>query len=160
MMKALKTALIAFAGLASANAMAVEYTMTCEEALTRLDLEVTDEARERLGELEGACMGVVERDGELYMHTEMIVRRVRGSTLTMYLPATDHTFQVKPDFNQRVQIGNSRVRARDLNSGQSLNLYVPINAITQPVIRQIAFEEDESLVVAPATAVAALPTTG
>ena len=159
-MKSLRTALLALAAFASANAMAVEYTMTCDEALTRMDLELTDEARERLADLEGACMGVVDRDGTLYMHTEMVVRRVMGSTVTLYVPATDHTFQVKPAFNQRVQIGNSRIRARDLNSGQRLNLYVPINAITRPMMHEVAFEEEDDLTVVPAAAVAALPTTG
>ena len=159
-MKSLKTALITLAAFASANAFAVEYTMTCEEALTGMDLEVTQEARARFSELQGSCMGVVDRDGELYMHTEMVVRRVRGNTVTLYLPATDHTFSITPDSSQRVQIGNRKVRARDLVRGQSLNLYVAINSITQSTIKEVAFDEEESITVVPTAPVAALPTTG
>jgi hypothetical protein len=47
-----------------------------------------------------------------------------------------------------------------LSRGQELNLYVPVSAITQPVIHEIAFDDEEELTVVPAAAVAALPTTG
>jgi hypothetical protein len=94
MMNVLRTAFVAAACMVGANAAAVEYTMTCDEVLTRNDLEITEAAKERFSELQGACMGVVERDGELYMHTQMVVRRVSGSKVTLYLPASDHTFEV------------------------------------------------------------------
>ena len=159
-MNVLRTVLVAAGCMIGANAAAVEYTMSCDEVLTRNDLEITEAARERFRELEGACMGVVERDGELYMHTEVVVRRVSGSKVVLYLPATDHTFEVQPSFNQRVQIGNSRVRARELSRGQELNVYLPVSAITQPVVHEIAFDDEEELTVVPAAPVAALPTTG
>ena len=162
MMKVLRTVLVAAAALMSMNAVAVEYTMTCDEALESLDREPTAAAQERFANLVGACMGVVEDDGELYAHTEMIVRRVRGNTITLYLPATDRTFDVQTSFNQRVTIGNQRVRTTNLNSGQRLNLYVNLNDFTQPIVREVAFEAEaeDDLIVVPATPVAALPTTG
>jgi hypothetical protein len=161
-MKLLRTALIAAAAFAGANAFAVEYTMSCDDALATLDRELSAEGQERFANLQGACMGVVERDGELFAHTELIVRRVRGGTVTLYLPATDRTFDVQTSMNQRVKIGSNRVRTRDLNSGQTLNLYINVNEFTQPVVREVAFEteDEDDLVVVPAVAVAALPTTG
>ncbi len=163
-MKILRTATFVAAAAFGCSAYAAEpeYTMTCDEVLTQLDREATAEAKERFADLAGSCMGVVERDGNLYMHTKMVIRRVRGDTVTIYLPATDRTFDVDTSFNQRVRVGNNRVRVRDLSRGQELNIYVSVDEFTQPIIRQVAFEtevEDE-IVVAPAVLAPALPTTG
>ena len=106
-------------------------------------------------------MGVVERDGELFMHTKMVIRRVRGNNITIYLPATDRTFDVQTTSTARVKIGSNRVRIRDLSRGQELNIYVSVDEFTQPIIDEIAFEtETEEMVIAPAVIAAALPTTG
>ena len=107
-------------------------------------------------------MGVVDRDGTLFMHTKMVVRRVSGNTVTIYLPATDRTFDVQTRTNARIRIGNNRVRISTLNRGQELNIYIPVDEFTQPIIDEVAFEtevEDE-LVLAPAVLAPALPTTG
>jgi hypothetical protein len=146
----------------SAHAAEPEYAMTCDEVITKLNREVTAEARARFADLEGSCMGVVDRDGTLFMHTKMVVRRVRGNTVTIYLPATDRTFDVQTRTNARIRIGNNRVRISTLNRGQELNIYVPVDELTQPIIDEVAFETDveDELVVAPAVLAAALPTTG
>jgi len=163
-MKVIRTAtfIAATAISCAAYAAETEYAMTCDEIITKLNREVTDEARARFADLEGSCMGVVDRDGELYMHTKMVVRRVRGNTVTIYLPATDRTFDVQAAGNARVKIGSNRVRVSTLNRGQELNIYLPVDQLTQPIIEQVAFEtevEDE-IVVAPAVLAPALPTTG
>jgi hypothetical protein len=139
-----------------------EYVMSCEEIASRLEREVTAEARERYKDLRGSCLGVVDRDGALYLHTKMVVRRVSGSRVTIYVPANDTTIEVTPDSSARVILGGQKVRPRDLVRGQELNLYVSVDAITEPVIEEVLMptEEEEELVPAPAAAAVALPTTG
>ena len=160
-MKLIKISLIAIAGLLSTNALAQEYVMSCDEVVTKLDREATAEAKERFADLRGSCMGVVDRDGELYMHTKLVVRRVRGDNITFYLPATDRTFTTRPDAAARANIAGRNVRARDLVPGQELNIYVSVSEFTQPVIRTVHWEtETEEIVAAPISTVAALPTTG
>jgi len=167
-MRTIRTATFIAAAMAAAvlssaaYAAEPEYAMTCDEVITKLNREATAEARARFADLEGACMGVVDRDGKLFMHTKMVIRRVRGKTVTIYLPATDRTFDVDTQFNERVRVGNNRVRVRDLSRGQQLNIYVPVDEFTQPIIDEVAFETDvaEEIVIVPAVVAAALPTTG
>ena len=137
--------------------------MTCEEVLTRMDLEVTAEARERFAELQGSCMGVVDRDGELYMHTEMVVRRVSGklnhsvpSGNRPHLPGTTRLQSEGAD-RQRPGPRSGHVPRSAVESVRSGQRHYPTG-----LSRRFAFEtEDESaLTVVPAAAVAALPTTG
>ncbi len=160
-MKLIRTVMLTAAAVLSANALAVEYTMSCEDVTTQLNLEATGEAKARFADLSGSCMGVIERDGELYMHTKMVIRRVRGNNITIYLPATDRTFTVRPDPASRVVIAGRKIRPRDLSRGQELNFYVSVDEFTQPVIDEVAFEtETDELVVSAAAIAAALPTTG
>lgn len=164
-MKTIWTALlVALATVMGADASAAQqdYVMSCEDIITQLNREATAEAKERFADLEGSCMGVVDRDGELFMHTRMIVRRIRGNTITMYLPATDRTFRVETSRNERVMLGNNRVRVSELSSGQQLNIFVPVEEFTQPIIEQVAFETEveEEIVIAPVVLVVTLPTTG
>ena len=90
------------------------------------------------------------------------MRRVRGNSVTLYIPANDSTITVSPDSDARVRIAGRKVRPRDLSRGQELNLYVSVDRFTQPVIDEIMLhtEEDEELVAAPAEPTPALPTTG
>ena len=156
-----RTVLFTAATMLSMNALAVEYTMNCEDVVTKLNLEATGEAKARFADMEGSCLGVVERDGNLYMHTKMVIRRVRGNNITIYLPATDQTFTVRPDPASRVVIAGRKVRPRDLARGQELNFYVSVDEFTQPVIDEVAFEtETDEIVVSPAAIAVALPTTG
>lgn len=118
-------------------------------------------AKERFADLSGSCLGVVDRDGALYMHTKMVVRRVRGNKVTLYLPATDTTLEITPDSDARLLINGRKVRPRTLVRGQELSLYVSIDKFTQPIIDEIVLPTDtDELVAAPAQLVAALPTTG
>jgi hypothetical protein len=160
-MRILRTVIFIFAGAISANVMAAEYTMSCEEVITKLNREATDAAKARFADLSGSCMGVTERDGALYMHTKVVVRRVRGNRVTLYLPATDRTFEVTPDASSRVEIAGRKIRPRDLSRGQELNIYVSVDKFTEEIIDEIVFEtEEEEFVAAPAVIAPALPTTG
>ena len=96
------------------------------------------------------------------MHTEIVIRRVRGNVVTIYVPATDRTFEVNTQSNTRVKIGSNRVRVSTLSRGQALNIYVPVDEFTQPIIDEVAFETDveDEIIIAPAVLAPALPTTG
>jgi hypothetical protein len=149
--------------LFSTNAMAVEYSMTCDEVITKLNLEATAAAKERFADLKGSCLGVVDRDGDLYMHTQVVVRRSSAQRVTLYLPATDRTFDVTPDSGQRIPIAGRNVRVASLARGQELNIYISIDQFMQPIIEEVAFEpveEVDIIVVVPAVIAPALPTTG
>lgn len=162
-MRVKQIALFAGAALMSFSVYAQEreYVMSCDEIVTQLNREATDEAKARFANLAGSCLGVVDRDGQLFMHTNVVVRRVRGNNVTLYLPATDRTFEVDADPSSRVVIAGRKVRPRDLSRGQELNIYVPVEEFTQPIIDEVAFvTEEDDIVVAPAVVAAALPTTG
>ncbi len=140
---------------------AAEYVMSCDDVISQLNREATAAAKERFADLSGSCLGVVDRDGDLYMHTKMVVRRVRGGTVTLYLPATDRTLEIRPDSDARVLIGGRKVRPRTLSRGQELSLYVSIDKFTQPIIDEIVLPtETDELVAVPAVIAPALPTTG
>ncbi len=158
----LRIALTAAAALMTFNAFADDhYTMTCEDVTTQLNLEITEAGKERFANLAGSCLGVVDRDGALYMHTKMIVRKVRGNKVTLYIPANDTTTVISPESDARVLIGGQKIRPRDLTRGQELNLYVSVDKFTQPVIDEILMPSStDELVSAPAEKVMALPTTG
>ena len=158
----LRIALTAAAALMTFNAFADNhYDMSCDDIATQLNREATEAGKERFADLKGSCLGVVDRDGDLYMHTKMIVRKVRGGKVTLYIPANDSTTVVTPDSSARVLIAGRKVRPRDLSRGQELNLYVSVDKFTQPVIDEILMNStSDDLVAAPAEAVMALPTTG
>lgn len=103
------------------------------------DFIPTAEARERFPDLAGACEGVVERDGELYGLFRAEVRRVRGNNVTLHLPATDHTFTVRPDPAAWVKAGDRKVRARDLMPTQKIRIYLSASEFAKPNVEAIAF---------------------
>jgi len=129
----------------SANASAQERTqLSCKDFIP------TQEARERFPDLAGACEGVVERDGELFGLFRAEVRRVRGNNITLHLPATDHTFTVRPDPATRVMVDGRKVRPRDLATRQEIRIYLSASEFAKPDVEEIAFvTESEFLVDVP-----------
>jgi hypothetical protein len=118
----------------SANASGQEMTqLSCKDFIP------TQEARERFPDLAGACEGVVERDGELFGLFRAEVRRVRGNNITLHLPATDHTFTVKPDPATRVMVDGRKVRPRDLATRQEIRIYLSASEFAKPDVEEIAF---------------------
>lgn len=159
----LGAALIGSVVLPGSSAWAAEdYVMSCDEIITKLNREATAEGKTRFADLEGSCQGVVERDGELYMSTTAVVRRASSSRVTLYLPATDRTFDISPSSESRVLVEGRKVRPSRLARGQELNIYVSVDAFTQPVIQEVALltTEPESVTVVPAVLIPTLPTTG
>ncbi len=154
-MKLFSLALILAATWFAATAGAQEMTQ-----LSCSDFRPTREALERYADLEGACEGVVDRDGELYGKFTAIVRRVSGSNLTLYLPATDHTFKARPDSSLRVLLGGRKYRVRDLVRGQEIHIYLSVSQLARPAIEEVAFVTEADMIVdLLIERIAALPTT-
>jgi hypothetical protein len=143
--------------LLAASAWGEEATPT---ALSCVDFVPTQEALERFPDLEGACEAVVERDGELYGKFRAVVRRAGSRSVTLYLPATDHTFKVEPEEGTRVLVGGDKVRPRDLQRGQEIRIYLAAQAFSTPDIEEIALVTESEIMVQHTVApVAMLPTT-
>ncbi len=141
-----------------AQGAATPTDLTCDDLRERL--EPTPEALARFSELEGSCEGVVERNGALYMITTAVVRRAGNRTVTLYLPSTDHTFDVSPRRNSRVLLDGNKVRPRDLSRGQQIQIYLSVDEFTQPRIDEIAMATpNDDIVSHPMEPTSALPTT-
>jgi len=141
-MKIFKLALVLAVTALSAAASAQEMT-----ALSCDDFRPTPEALERFSNLKGACEGVVDMDGELYAKFTAIVRRAAGSSVTLYLPATEHTFRVKTDSSQRVLVGGKKTRVRDLVRSQEIRIYLAVSQFAKPDIEEVAFVTEEDYII-------------
>jgi len=136
------SALMITVAFVSGNAAGQEMTqLSCKDFIP------TEEARERFPDLAGACEGVVERDGELYGLFRAEVRRVRGNNITLHLPATDHTFTVRPDSSTRVLVNGKKVRPRDLATRQEIRIYLSAREFAKPDVQEIAFVTESDFVV-------------
>jgi len=132
-----------------------------ETALSCQDFNPTQEALQRFPDLVGACEAVVDRNGELYGRFSAVVRRAGNRTVTLYLPVTDHTFKVDPKSDARVLIGSRKVRPRDLQRGQEIQIYLSARQFSRPDIQEVALvTESEVVIDHPVEEVAVLPTTG
>lgn len=163
-MKLIKTIVVACA-FSAVSAYAVDPVLsetTCAQLGEKY--EVTAEAKERFADLAGSCQGVYEVDGALYVRAEATIRNVRGNKVRMYVPATDHTFEVMAKEDGRVWIGNRKIRPRDLNKGDEIGIYLSVDKFATERVTEVAFatEDDavEAIVVAPVEEIEALPTTG
>ncbi len=163
-MKMIKTLAVACAFCAS-SAYAVDPQLTdttCEQL--RDKYEATADAQERFADLQGSCEGVYDINGALYVRTSAVIRSKRGGKVTLYLPATDHTFDVTPDPSGRVWVGGRKMRVRNLNRGDELGIYLSVDKLAQERVDSVAFatEDDhaDEIVEVPLVEVAALPTTG
>ena len=131
-------------GLSCFAATATAQQMT---ELSCSDFKPTPEAIERFPNLKGACEAIVERDGELFGKFTAEVRRVTGSTVALYLPATEHTFRIRPDSSQRVLLDGRKTRARNLQRGQKINIYLSVNEFARPDIQEVALVTETDLLV-------------
>ncbi len=156
-MKRMLKALVWLLPLFAVSGWSAEATPT---ALTCNDFVPTQAALERFPDLVGGCEAVVERNDELYGLFRAIVRRPGSRSVTLYLPATDHTFSVTPEDGARVLIGGRKVRPRDLQRGQEIRIYLAARAFSTPDIEEVALVTDSEVIVEHrVVAAAALPTT-
>ena len=163
-MKLIKTLVVASA-FCAVSAYAVEPVRsetTCAELGDKY--EATAEAKERFADLAGSCDGVYEINGKTYVRSAAVVRQIRGSKVRLYLPATDHTFEVSAQSDGRVLVGNRKMRVRDLNRGDEIGIYLSVDKFAEEKVDEIAFateeEHVEEIMVAPVEEIEALPTTG
>jgi hypothetical protein len=163
-MKLIKTLVVAcaFSAVSAYAVDPVRTDMTCEQLSEKY--AVTAEAEERFADLVGTCEGVYEINGALYARTEAVVRNVRGRTVRLYLPATDHTFQVTADADGRVWVGNRKMRIRELNRSDRIGIYLSVDKFTEERVDEIALvtadEVEVEIVTVTVEEVVALPTTG
>jgi hypothetical protein len=109
------------------------------------DFKPSPAALERFPDLIGACEAIVEREGELYGKFTAVVRRVRGSTATLHLPATDHTFNVSPDSATRVLVEGRKTRVRDLVRGQEIHIYLAVSEFAKPDIEEVMLVTESNI---------------
>ena len=112
------------------------------------DFRPSPEAQARFPDLKGACEAIVERDGELYAKFTAIVRRASGSSATLYLPATEHTFRVSPEASARVLLGGRKTRVRDLQRGQEIHIYLAVSEFAKPDIEEVVLITDSNVLIA------------
>ena len=161
----LVTALVVACMFFTASAYAVDPVRsetTCEQLAETY--APTAAAKERFSELEGSCEGVYEVDGHLYVRSQAVIRARTGNRVKLYLPATDHTFEVNAEADGRVWVGSRKMRVRDMNRGDEIGIYLSVEQFAEERVEEIAFvtEDDhvEDIVLAPVEEVVALPTTG
>jgi hypothetical protein len=156
--------LLALAGFSLFSLLSAATTHAAESesqpsALTCADFKPTPEAIERFPDLQGACEAVVERNGELYAQIVAVVRRVTNRSVTLNLPATDHTFTIHPDSSARVLLGGQNARIGDLVRGQEIRIYLATSEFAKPDIEQVALVTEEAMMIVPVVETPALPTT-
>ena len=92
-----------------------------------------------------------------------MIRRASRGTVTLYLPATDRTFDATPDPSGRVWVGNRKMRVRDMNRGDEIGIYISIDKFFQDSVDEVAFavpdDSAESHAIVPLAPAASLPTT-
>ena len=163
-MKLINTIVVAcaFGAVSAYAADPVLSDITCEQLGEKY--EATAEAIERFANLKGACEGVYEVDGNLYVRASATIRKVVGSKVQLYVPATDHTFMVTAQSDGRVWVGSRKMRVRDMNAGDEIGIYLSVDKFAEEKLDEIAFvtpdEHPEPIVIAPVEEVEALPTTG
>ena len=161
-MKLLKT-LIALCAFGVASAYAVDPQRVGECADLRDHMEPTAEALERFSDLQGSCEGIYEINGAKYVRSQAVIRSKRGGKVTLYLPATDRTFEATPDTSGRVWVGNRKMRIRDLSRGDEVGIYLSMDKFFQEQVDEIALavpdESADTHTLVPLNPAPALPTT-
>jgi len=162
-MKLTKT-LVAVCALSAATAFAVDpqrSETTCDQLADKY--EATAEAKARFADLAGTCEGVYEINGALYVRSEAVIRSKHGGKVRLYMPATDHTFEVTPDQSGRVWVGSRKMRVRDLDRGDTIGIYLSVDKFATERIDEVAFavpdESSVEILPLPTEEVEALPTT-
>lgn len=123
MRKSITSTLIALALAVMAAPVSAQTGMTCD------DIDFASVVRDNYPDIDQACLGVVERNGELFAKTSVEVIRARGNNVTFKFQHPDGSFgpvqtaQLPPEW--RAAIAGRNIRARDLVRGQQLNVYLP-----------------------------------
>ena len=113
-------------------------------ALTCADLHWSPEVLTANPDIALACQGVYEKDGVLYARATIEVVTVQGDTIKFRTLRTDGskgvTRSVKMDRNWRFRLDGREYRARDLDRGQQLNIYLPQDRFALTVLNSTGEE--------------------
>jgi hypothetical protein len=154
-MKLIKLLLVAMCLVQASTLSAQEVSqLSCD------DFNPTPAALKRFPDLKGACEAIVERNGELYAKFTAIVRKTTNRTVTLRLPATDHTFRITPESSARVLLAGQKTRIRDLLPGQEISIYLATSEFAKPDIQEVMIISDANMLVTfPAERAPMLPKT-
>jgi len=143
-MKLIKTLVVAcaFSAVSAYAVDPVKLEITCEEIGEKY--AVTAAAKERFADLAGTCEGIYDINGKEDARAAAVVRQVRGGKVRLYLPATDHTFEVVADDSGRVWIGDRKVSARDLQRGDEIGIYLSIDKFMEEKVTHITMATADS----------------
>jgi hypothetical protein len=163
-MKLIKTLVVAcaFSAVSAYAVDPVRTDMTCEQMSEKY--AVTAAAKDRFADLVGTCEGIYEINGATYVRAEAIIRNIRGRVVRLYLPATDHTFQVTAEADGRVWVGDQKMRIREMGRGDRIGIYLSVDKFAEERVDEIALvtadEVEVEIVTVEIVEVEALPTTG
>ena len=168
-MKLIKTLVVAcaFSAVSAYAVDPVRTDMTCEQMGEKY--AVTAEAKERFADLVGTCEGVYEINGNTYVRAEAIIRNIRGRVVRLYLPATNHTFQVTAEADGRVWVGDQKMRIREMGRGDRIGIYLSVDKFAEERVDEIVMASADEVtpdavevevVTVTIEEVEALPTTG
>jgi hypothetical protein len=143
-MKFATAAILSLALLPAGLALGSEPELT---ALSCADFRPSQEAIERFPDLVGACEGVVEMNGELYGRFAAVVRRISADSVRLYLPATQHTFTVKPKSDALVLVGGRKIRPQFLEQGQEIQIYLSAAEFASPDIEEVVLVSDSTTLI-------------
>lgn len=162
MRKSITSTLIALALVAMAAPVSAQTDLTCA------DIEFASVVRQNYPDIDKACLDVVEINGERFAKTSVELVRTRGNNATFKFKHSDGTYgpvqttQVASDW--RANIEGREYRLRDLNRGQTLNVYLPSDRweadLGAPDVEYIAYTgaamyedtEEETMAALPSTA--------
>ena len=168
-MKLIKTLVVAcaFSAVSAYAVDPVKTDMTCEQMKEKY--AVTAEAEERFADLVGTCEGIYEINGAMYARTQAVIRNIRGRVVRLYLPATDHTFQVTAQPDGRVWVGDQKMRIREMGRGDRIGIYLSVDKFAEERVDEIVMASADEVtpdavevevVTVEIEEVEALPTTG
>lgn len=141
---------IALAGVLLAAAMAqpasAQSDLTTSASCDQI--EFTPRVLSQLPNAQDYCLEVALRDNRLYAHFETEFVRRSGSNVVLRFKKPDGTFSdavsITPPENQRININGRSFRIRDLNRGDTVDIWLPHDRF------EVAFHEtEEELVAAP-----------
>lgn len=132
-----------------------------QDSLTCDDIQWSSAVTVQYPKIDEACNAVMEKEGSLYARVTVEVQRVHNNVLTFKVLNRDGSsggsYTQNVGTSWRAKIGGREYRARELNRGQRLNVYLPGDrwAIIHEGDDGPALEEIE----VPAVAAATLPAT-
>lgn len=106
------------------------------------DIEFSSTVTEKYGDLDKACLGIVEKNGSKYAEIKIKVTRAKGSKLFFKLINEDGSYSetrsTKMPTGFRATVAGESIPTRELDKRQELNIYLPSDrwAITETLAKK------------------------